>query len=53
MKQFKILSTDFYQIPMVLAYIEADIADQITGFESFYRHTKKEITKNNFYIFSG
>lgn len=53
MKKFKLLSTDFYQIPMALAYILTDKGDETTGFESFYRRPKKEVNTKPFYIFSG
>lgn len=48
-----ILSTDFYQLPMVLAYILSGKAEETTGFESFYRHPKKEVNEKGYYYFSG
>lgn len=46
-----LITTDFYQISMVAAYILCDIAEEITGFESFYRHPKEEI--GHVYYFKG
>jgi nicotinate phosphoribosyltransferase len=48
-----ILQTDFYQFTMAYAYLLTNKANQITGFESFIRKIKPEITNNNFYIFNA
>lgn len=51
---FEFLTTDFYQISMVFAFIMLDKANQETGYEGFVRNVKKEINeKQDFYIFSG
>jgi len=51
-KYFQLLDTDFYQMSMTLAYILNDDADDIVGFEGFYRHPKIAVSKGS-YIFSG
>lgn len=52
-KNFKILGIDYYEIPMVTAFILTDKADEISGFESFYRKPKQAISMLDYYIFSG
>jgi nicotinate phosphoribosyltransferase len=50
----KIFQTDYYQFTMSLAYLVSGKANEITGFESFFRHIKKEVNPfTDFYIFSG
>lgn len=39
----KLLDTDFYQLSIVLAYIISNKANDIAGFECFYRHPKQEL----------
>lgn len=53
MRKFKLFTTDFYQISMTIAYILSGKANVLTGFESFYRHPKKEVNSEPFYFFSG
>jgi len=51
---FQLLKTDFYQLSMVVAYILLDQADEIAGFEAFYRKVNPKINPNDdFYIFGG
>jgi len=46
--------TDFYQFTMSYAYIMSGKASETTGFESFFRHKKEDVSgKNNFVIFQG
>ena len=49
----KILTTDYYQLSMVIAYIILDKAETQTGFECFFRAPKAEVTNNNYYNFAG
>jgi len=54
MKHYRLLDTDFYQLSMVFAFVMLDKANEQTGYEGFYRHTKHVVNPNgNFYIFSG
>jgi len=48
------LQTDFYQFTMSYAYLVSGKSNEVTGFESFYRHIKPEVAgNNNYYIFNG
>lgn len=48
-----ILNTDFYQIAMTVAYIAENKGNEISGFEGFFRHPKKDVTNDNIYYFNG
>lgn len=46
--------TDFYQLTMSYAYLLTGKAYEVTGFECFYRHTKKEVSGDmNYVIFNS
>jgi len=48
-----ILQTDFYELTMSYAYLMLKRAGEKTGFESFIRKIKPNITDKDFYIFDG
>jgi len=52
-KPTSILQTDFYQLTMAYAYLHTDKAEEATGFESFVRKIKPEISNENYYYFNG
>lgn len=49
-----VFDTDFYQLTMSYANLMLGFANEVTGFESFFRHIKPEIAGDSeYYIFSG
>jgi len=52
-KPTSILQTDYYQFTMAYAYLMIDTAKETTGFESFVRHIKTNITDKKYYIFNA
>lgn len=53
-KPKSILETDFYQLTMAYAYLMTnEMARDRTGFESFVRQIKGDITTENYYIFNA
>ena len=54
MKNFKLLSNDYYQLAMCVAYILLDQANQRAGFEGFVRRINPKINPDqDFYYFGG
>jgi len=54
MKNYRLLQTDYYQIPMVFAFVLLNKANERTGYEGFYRHVKHAVNPNmDFYVFDG
>ena len=54
MKQFKLLSNDYYQLAMTVAYILLNQANDKAGFEGFVRRINPKINPDkDFYYFGG
>ena len=53
MKELKTLQTDYYQLPMSVACILTDSANDLAGFEAFVRRLNPKITDGDFYYFGG